>query len=336
MAGENEALRNIGVSHEIGLRRLSTGVVKKITGLLDQATVDIIDQINKLDPTSIAARFQRDRLNRLLKELKALNKGVYKQVSTTLKNDLLEIGAYEAKFQQKATTPVIGSTVEEFTLPSRQKLVAAVTEEPFQGALLSEWVDGLEVGAFRRLRDAIRIGFVEGEGISQIVRRVRGTAALGFKDGVMAISKRSAEGMVRTAVNATATAARQMTYEENEDILDGWQFVATLEPTTCAICAALDGEIFSVGEGPVPPRHINCRCTTVPVVTGSDRADRVSFSSWLKEQPEDVQDDTLGPTRGKLYREGKLSITKFADDNRVFTLDELAKKEPRAFKRAGV
>jgi hypothetical protein len=34
--------------------------------------------------------------------------------------------------------------------------------------------------------------------------------------------------MVRTAVNHTANSARQIMYEQNQDVLDGWQFVAVL------------------------------------------------------------------------------------------------------------
>jgi SPP1 gp7 family putative phage head morphogenesis protein len=334
VAGENLAFRDIAVSHQIGVRRLSTGVVNDIIKLLNGTDADIVRQIEKLDPTSVASRFQRQRLDKLLKEIRGLNKDVYKQAQAQLKSNMAELAVYEAGFTARAAKSVLGADI--FTLPTRQTLIAAVIDEPFQGRLLSEWVEGLEAGRFARLRDAIRIGVVEGEGINEIVKRVRGTPSLRFKDGVLDISRRSAEAMVRTAVNHTTTAARNVTMEENAAELDGWRFVATLETTTCAICANLDGNIYDIGAGPFPPRHINCRCTTAPVVKGGGGANRITFNKWLAEQSAEIQDEALGPTRGALYRQGKLPITKFSDDNRVFTLEELRARDPRAFKRAGL
>ena len=331
MATTNLDLRDIGISHAIGLRRLSTGTARDIVKLLDEADADIVAKLEKYDPG--AKKFYRERLTTLLGEIRAVNKNIYKQVGSQLKSDLTDAATYEAKYQAKAVGGVLGGMLN---LPARDVLVAAVSDEPFQGRLLKEWVDGLEAGRFARLRDAIRLSVVEGEGIQQTVTRIVGTPELNYRDGILQISRRSAEALARTAVNAVTTQARQLTYEENQDILDGWSYVATLEPSTCEVCAALDGEEYDISAGPYPPRHPNCRCTTVPVVKGGGSTSRVTYTSWLADQPTDVQDEALGPTRAALYREGKLQITKFADDNRAYTLDELRKKEPRAFTRAGV
>ncbi len=159
-----------------------------------------------------------------------------------------------------------------------------------------------------------------------------------YNDGVLAISRRSAEAVARTAVNHVATQARHLTYEKNKDLLDGWQWVATLEPSTCAECGALDGQVFDVGDDTEePPAHVQCRCSSAPVVKGGGKADKVTYGSWLADQSEAVQDEALGPTRGKLYREGGLSIDKFVDDrHRPLNLAELRQTETKAFARAGI
>ena len=45
----------------------------------------------------------------------------------------------------------------------------------------------------------------------------------------------------------------------------------------------------------------------------------------------------LGPTRGKLFREGGLSMDKFYNDKgRYLDLDELRERDARAFEKAGI
>jgi SPP1 gp7 family putative phage head morphogenesis protein len=261
---------------------------------------------------------------------------VYRELHTGLKAELIDIAVYESWFQQRMLASVTTLRPEIFDVPARQMLVSAVTSRPFQGRLLREWVDGLDAGRFARLRDAIRIGVVEGESIDQIVRRVRGTRVLRFKDGILDISRRSAEAVVRTAVNHTATHARSLMYAENADVVESWQFVAVLDSRTTEICMGLDGQVFPVGEGPEPPRHINCRSTTVPVLKGEKPAERQTYGSWLKRQSAATQDEILGSTKARLFRSGGLSVDRFANDNRAFTIAELKHREAAAFKRAGV
>src|SRR5690606_21283229 len=101
----------------------------------------------------------------------------------------------------------------------------------------------------------------------------------------------------------------------------------------------------------------NCRCVRVPVVKGwrdlgfdfdeIDPGTRASmngqvsatetYDTWLRKQPASVQDEALGPTRGKLFRQGGLKIdafTNWAGDE--LTLDELRRKEAEAFEKAGL
>lgn len=61
------------------------------------------------------------------------------------------------------------------------------------------------------------------------------------------------------------------------------------------------------------------------------------FDTWLKQQPSWFIEDTLGPTRAKLFLDGKLPISSFTDmTGRTLTLDELRQRDAAAFKRAGL
>lgn len=128
----------------------------------------------------------------------------------------------------------------------------------------------------------------------------------------------------------------------------------------CQVCASLDRREFAIDKGPRPPRHPNCRCTTVPVLKrefaflseGGTRASAgagggkqvdagLDYFEWLKLQPRSFIDVAIGPARAKLLLDGGLSAGRFAAlqlDRRFepLTLAEMKKIEPIAFARAGL
>lgn len=94
----------------------------------------------------------------------------------------------------------------------------------------------------------------------------------------------------------------------------------------------------------------NCRCVMVPVTKASigfPKGARASsdgevpadttFADWLRNQSKATQEDVLGPTGAKLWKDGKLPLDGFVDKSgRRFTLDELRARNAEAFKRAGI
>jgi len=267
-----------------------------------------------------------------------------------------ELASYEAGFQKRMIQAAVPIQLD-IVSPSAKQLNAIVNARPLQGKLLKDWLSELEASRARRVRDAVRLGMVEGETTNQIVRRIRGTKALQYKDGILQASRRGTEAMVRTAVAHTASAAREKLYEENTDIIANEIWVSTLDTRTCLQCAGLDGKIFDVGKGPRAPIHQNCRCirtvvtkswkelgfniNDLPESTRASMNGQVpatqTYGAWLNKQPAAVQDEALGPTRGKLFRKGDLDVKSFTSRNGdELTLSELAVKEANAFDKAGV
>lgn len=306
--------------HRVRLHRLSNEVVSKIIGVLNDADGDIATQLEKtLNP------FKRARLEALRLGLRALNHDVYQGFGNTPSR--AEVANYKRH-------------PGEFLIPTNDLLVAAATVDPFQGGkLLNELVSGLDTETLIRLRGAMRMSLIAGEGVADAVRRIRGTKAQAYKNGILEISRPSAEALAQTSIAQVVHEGKWLCYQENADILKGWGFVATLHCETCITCAALDGQVFPIGQAKDfnPPLHINCRCTTVPVVHGSAADKRITYNEWLKGQPASVQDEALGAMKAKLFREGGLSVTKFVDEKgRPLTLDQLKEIEPAAFVKAGL
>ena len=318
-------MRDQAIQHAIYLRRFSTGLANRIIKLLNRVDDDVAGQIRKgsLDKTS--------RLNKILEEIRIINRDIHKEVGKELRAELKALARYEADLQAKLVagdkTPIVLSP---------DVLGAMVDDEPFQGRTLKDWLYNLRESSYNRVKDTINIGVVQGETTDQIVNRVLGLKRLRYTDGVNEMNRRAATAVIRTAVTHTTSKADEAVYQRQKNI-QGVQYSAILDSRTTPICASLDGQVFKVGEGPRPPQHFNCRSTTIPVFKGQEPFEE-TYNEWLKRQSKEFQDDILGNTRGRLFRDGGLAMDRFVDPKRgqFWTLDQLKSKENEAFNLVGL
>lgn len=64
---------------------------------------------------------------------------------------------------------------------------------------------------------------------------------------------------------------------------------------------------------------------------------QTTYQQWLERQSREFQEDTLGVTKAKLFRNGELKLDKFvAEDGTELTLAQLAGKHAEAFRKAGL
>lgn len=344
----NDEIADALTRHQVGLQRLSNATVRKILALLRRSDSRIFERLLREDVSDLS----RQRQQKLLRDIRKIVDSVYSDATGKLRIELESLAEYEVEFQQnlfERTLPIDFRTVA----PSADQIIAAVNSRPFQGRLLKEWFTDLEAGAFKRLRDTIRMGVIEGRTTEQMVRDIRGTRAQGYKDGILEISRRGAQATVRTAVNHTATAARNRLYERNKSLIKGVQWLSTLDGRTSPICRARDGKVYDVDKGPRPPAHPNCRSSTAPIIkswremglSGLPKSTRASmngqvpedmtYGEWLRKQPAGFQDDVLGKSKATLFRKGELPIDRFV--NRLgdeLTLDELRQQESGAWEKA--
>lgn len=350
MASVNEAIRDKAIRHSLYLQRFGNGLTEQVISLLDEASDEIVAKLAarlaSLDERGITLGDRAaKRLQALIDEISALNAVLYGRIDETLSGQLSGLGSIEAQFQA-ATIQTALPVAFEAAIPSPARLRAIIETSPMEGALLSSWTEGMKDGTAKRIEQAIRKGMVQGLGTDDIVRAIRGTKKQNYRDGVLEISRRSARSIVRTSVNHVSNVAAQETWKANERVVKGWQFVSTLDSRTTITCAALNGQVFPIGEGPMPPRHIGCRSLSIAVtksfkelgwdsdeVTASERATMdgkiagdITFEKWLKDKGEATQNDILGPTRGALFRDGKLSLQDFIrTDGTVLTIEQLRK-----------
>lgn len=336
----NDDIADALVSHSIGLQRLSTATVRKVLALLKRSDARIIELLTRDDLTELS----RARQEELLRRLRKVIKSAYVDATGKLQVDLAELAVYEGQYQADLFKRIVPVNID-FIAPAANQVIAAVNSRPFQGKLLKDWFTELEDSAFRLLRNSIRAGVVENRTIGQMVREIRGTAAQGYKDGILEITRRHAETTVRTAVAHTAQTARSYTFQQNSGLIKGEQWTSTLDGRTSAVCRARDGMVYKLGKGPRPPAHPNCRSSMVPILKSaselglknapkSTRAsmngqvpEDMNYDGWLRKQPKAFQDDVLGKRKAELFRSG-LKMERFVDRSGAeYTLDELKKRE---------
>lgn len=347
---------DLSIKRQVMLERLKSGQraeyakeLKKLEKLVRETIGGLEDDVSSLSVT---------RLNHLLALLRKDSRAIFDSANDNLaKNeaDVAQVSAQQEKMDLEATVDLDGEKIK--TLP-KKKLLAAVLAQPLStdGNLLQPWVKNYTTKEVERVSNAVRLGWNEGKTNTEIVRGIVGTRANQYKDGVLATTRRNAATVVNTSMQHVASTSRFETWQNNEDIIEGYEWVSTLDSHTSKQCRSLDGQIFELGKGPVPPIHPNCRSTTTAVLGDEfkfleEDATRAStdgpvsadttYYGWLGNQSEKTQNEVLGAERAKLFRDGGLSSEEFSklqlDKNfEPLTLEEMKRMEPEAFEKAGL
>lgn len=347
---------DLAIRRQAMLERIKSGQVrdfakeiKKVEKLIQQTILGLDGELSGLSHT---------KLNRLLAQLQADQATIYRAATASFLASAADISALYASqeiLDLKKTVDLRGTKLNSFT---KKEVFAKVIKRPLttDGELLEPWIKKFSAKEITRINGVVRNGHALGKTNQEIVRQIVGTKARNFKDGIMQTTRRNASTVVRTSVQHAASAARQETWEANDDVIDAYELLATLDSVTSTQCRALDSQVFEFGKGPIPPIHPNCRSTTIPVLnkkysflsegrtrsaeTGPVSAD-TSYYEWLNRQGKATQIEVLGPTRAKLFRDGGMSAERFRelqfDSNFApLTLDEMRVIEPEAFKLAGI
>lgn len=356
----NELLADAAVSRAVDLSQYANHVVRRIIATLNRSDGELAARLTVALEQLPASAFTVERLETLLASVRLLNAAAYDAVGAELTAEMRGLVEAEATWQARtmaaALPPQVQASVGVAAVNAEQAYAAALAR-PFQGRLLAEWAKSIEADRMTRIRDAVRQGYVQQETVAEIVRRIRGTRANGYADGLLEIDRRSAEAVVRTAVSHMAGFTRDRAMEANADIIKAEQWSSTLDLRTSEICRPRDGKLYApVTHKPMghtfpwlggPGRcHWRCRSVSVPVtksfqelgidvdelppgerasMDGQVPADQ-TFAQWLRKQSAARQDEVLGPVRAAMFRAGKGLDSFYDARGRFMTLEELRQR----------
>lgn len=339
--------------------RATTAVVKDIHARVDTLANGLASKLalklESLSEAEVNAFIQGKYTTPNLKALKAEIDGwaavLDQMIKTEWEKSAVGLIDYETSFASEAMRQAVDGLPRAKLNPA--VILATAKREPIMGKFVDDMLSDVAKSQRGRLYAMMRQGFQSGKTNSQVVRDIIGTQALDHKDGIMQITKRDIERVVRTSRNHLSSVAYEETYRRL-----GVKYVvrvATLEGRTCIACASLDGKVYKIDE-PRPPAtlHFNCRCQYSPSfddelvgnrpfvralkvrkrdgsnrfraideMTKSQRKDadlkagqtqaKTTYASWFKNQDAEFQKQWLGPTRYKLYKKGELPIERFSD-----------------------
>lgn len=341
------SLNSAFISHQIWLQRNASHDVSELEPFIREMRDEVRAQVLLFGDDNRT----RQNLERLLKNLEDILGGVTDNWGEKLVKELKALAQYESDWTVKTLDANVSA---EFVTPTPEQVWSAIKFNPL--ALDHKPVDfqqmilGWGAAEVNRLVMGVKMGFVQGKTTQQIIKEVVGPG------GLADISQRNAATVVRTALNHVSTQAREVTYKKNDDIIEGYKWVSTLDSRTSTICRSRDGQKYDIGKGPLPPAHPNCRSTTAPVISsyfdfldeGAKRAARgagggtqvdatTSYYDFLKQQPAWFQDEALGPTRGMIFRNAGMTPEEFRAASvdgfgRPLTLREMADADKRVAK----
>lgn len=137
-------------------------------------------------------------------------------------------------------------------------LIQKTLDYPWSGAMFSDrlWHDKERLG--RNLRVGLTQSMILGEGIPQITDRIN--------KGIDT-ARYNAERVARTETKRVTYCAHDDVYKDTGVEELRYRCANGGDSRTCQYCRADNGKVFKRGEEPTLPRHPNCRCVYIPVVS---------------------------------------------------------------------
>ncbi|ENT3302063.1 minor capsid protein [Acinetobacter baumannii] len=354
-----QALLDALVSHQAYLYRLSSTEINNLLTQFDSLSSemlsklrDLLDDLSDAEKTALmAAQYTTPALKEVRTLVQTWQASVASGLLESFTVSATALAVYEATYQAKT---LANRKIE----PNGKTLFNKAKKTPLSGGVLLDYLfEKIADDAKVRVEQTIRDGLSRGQTNQQIVQRIKGKKALNYQDGLLDQSRNQISTMVRTARSHVSNVALNETYQSIG--VEYVKFIATLDSRTSKICMGYSDRVYKKDEPhPVPPLHPNCRSILIPVSDDSGKTigmrpfnnkvngegeigvvdSNTTFKGWFDKQDAAFQKSWLGPTRYKLFKEGKYSLDKFIDPltGQPFTLAELKKLDEEMFKRLGL
>lgn len=361
MATINERLRDEVIAHSLFQSRYATGVARQMVKVLNDSDAELSTRLlvalESVNPNNITVK----RLESLLTSVREVNKQAINATYMLLTDELVDFAGHEVGYQLSLFDSLLPAPVlNRFPLASitHEQVYAAAMAKPFQGRLLRDWASNIADDRMTRIINTVKNGYLLGDTIEQIVRKVRGSRAKNYRDGVIEATRKNVTAIVKTAITHVAAVARDKFADSNTDILDAKQWLSTLDNKTSHTCIIRDRLTYTLSGKPIghkvpylqgPGRiHFCCRSMETLItkswreigidIDEMDEGTRASmdgqvpagttYSEWLQRQSYRRQVQVLGEIRARLINENGMRVDEFfTDKGEWLTLNQLQQFE---------
>ncbi len=279
------------ISHQIQLRGQYTRIAKQAVAHL-AALKGLIKA--ELDEASTAKNWNAaGKLRKTLYNLDKLVEAQYAVMSDELVAELADLFYYQSEW----TTKLLGAD-SGYSVLTENAVRGLIENDPFDGKILSEWIAEQQLATQTKIKQAVRVGVMNGLPAKDIV-----DALLNDPVSPFVSTRRNGEILVRTAAAHVSSQADIRSFKQAG--YGAYQLSAVLDTRTTKLCAALDGKVYKMSDPArkVPPFHPGCRTTMIAVFEG-DEPFGDNYETWLSKQNEATQIKVLGSARYKMWKAG--------------------------------
>lgn len=289
--------------HDHAIARYRTGRANAAVGVWR----DVADRVH-----GIAAAPRRDPVA-MQQDIRQAIRAQVNDWRQALGQDLREMARNEARW----LAGQLGRGGANLTLPDLRSL--PVGQANMLGRPLDDWWRALARDTAQRVGDLVKGARATGASPDDLAAQVA---------AVLTRAEQAAKTLTATAVQTVANQARLEVARENQDQIKGILWSAILDTRTTPICRQRNGVVFRVDRVPDYPAHFGERSSLVVLAKGEVTPIVPSYDQWLQDQDSATQDQALGPTRARMFREGKITAQDLATrTGRPFTLAELASRQ---------
>lgn len=284
------------------------------------------------DVDSITSRRQLQQLER------GINEAIQSQQGwAALTDELNELAVRESDFMAGVVASgATAANAEQVERLANRTMMILKSGDATRSGFWPDFVRNNLDSQAENVNGIVRSGYANG----LTGREMRGQISNLF-DGMLT---RHAEALARTGYNHYSSVGRRAFAEANKDIVEREVPITVMDSRVSNICLSIAARYgqrgWPIGENPIgsPPFHVNCRTTLAYLADGQsltgtraavgDEAGQIdaktTINQFVRDQSTEWQDKLLGTERGKLFREGKLSLKNLTDANlQPLTLDEI-------------
>lgn len=349
MPSVNDKIKDKALEQSIELQRLEAGTKKKVFKKIQALEKKLTSLFLKADLfSSQKKQVIQAKLKELFKEAEVFVKKSYENISIEQSGLLVALAGLVERQSVNNINKALKTKYAKTSLSKRE--LEEVSNVLIEGATSTELWARRGDAFNNKYKDTVRDGISKRLTGTEIIRNLEGNKTFKKRNGAFAGNYRSGGLLIGTSINSVANKAREATFENNDDIILGIEWVSTLDSRTTTICKVLDGLIWDINTKepighdksyPGSSAHWGCRSAQVPVIKKYDESmknipeqtrasmdgqvsDKLNYESWLKNKPDAFQKKTLGTKRHKLWQDGKIDFYDLTDqNNQPLRLDQL-------------
>lgn len=253
------------IRHQVELAKLTKGEIAEVQKRFKDLEKGLV---KSLYGEGQLTTWSRTRIEQQLAQVRAMLRTFYTSLESSNLSRMNTLSDLEAKWNADMLTALAGS---EAVAISGTAVMQAITNEPFQGAIFSEWWGGIDSNLQTTVTRAIRQAWATGMSIPE-VEKVIGP--------VLARANQNVNAVIRSGIMDLAAQARRDTFAANTDVVKAELWLATLDGHTSHICRQRDGKAYTLDGKPIghkipylggPGRaHWGCRSTGTPILKGEN------------------------------------------------------------------